>query len=296
MAEQPEVIQNELEQTRHALAEKLEQIGEKISGTVETVTETVSNVTETVSNVTQAVEGTVQGVAEAVSGTVESVKETVSSVGEKASETVEAVRHAFNLSEQIQKRPWLWFGGSLVAGFVGGKLLSRGSRTPEAESFTSGRGYYDRSAEPEQGSYAPPSGSQWGHDHGASSATTSRSDTESTGSWLGSLLQQLGPEINKLKGLALGTLFGVTRDMVSQALPETLKDQVTNLFNDVTKKAGGEPFEGPVLGESAHEDDNQSAGASEGAEHGASSPESMDRPLGAGDRKSKAAVGKSHRR
>src|SRR5206468_919653 len=137
--------EHELEETRHALAEKLEQIGEKISGTVETVSETVSGVTETVTNVTEALGGTVQAVADTVSGTVESVKET-------AQETVEAVKHAFNLPDQVRAHPWIWVGGSVAVGFVAGKILLPrvGRHTPEAVAFTRGEGYYyDRAAQPE---------------------------------------------------------------------------------------------------------------------------------------------------
>jgi ElaB/YqjD/DUF883 family membrane-anchored ribosome-binding protein len=291
MAEEPEVIQSEMDETRHALAEKLELIGTKISGTVESVTETVNNVTETV-------EGTVQTVADAVSGTVESVKDTVEAVGEKASETVEAVKHAFNLTEQVQARPWLWFGGSVAVGFVAGKLLGpRGSHTPQAESFSRGQGYYERpqeSAQPSTGN-----GYGWSQDQG----TTSSSQAADTGSsqsssWLGSLFQNFGGEIDKLKGLALGTLFGVARDMVSQSLPESLKDQVVHLFNDVTEKAGGQTLRGPVLGESDAESSgsDQESAASRGAEDDQSSSSEMDRPMGAAERKGKAAVAKPHRR
>ncbi len=294
MADQPEVIQKELEETRSALAEKLEQIGEKISGTVETVTETVSDVTQTVSSVSEAVEGAVQNVAQAVSGTVETVKDTVSTVGEKASETVEAVKQAFNLPDQIRARPWLWFGGSVALGFVGGKLLlprfSR-SRTTEAESFIEGN-YHERS---EDRDWSPRSG------NGRHAEEERAYGTETTGaeksSWLGGIMQQFGGEINKLKGLALGTLFGVARDMVSQSLPESVKDQVTHLVDDVTEKAGGEVIHGPVLGESSQENStepNQESAQSSGGEHDASSTE-MDRSMGTAQRKGKAAMGKSHR-
>lgn len=287
MAEQPEMIQQELDETRHSLAEKLEQIGEKISGTVETVTETVSNVTETVSNVTEAVEGTVQNVASAVSGTVESVKDTVENVGEKAADAVESVKHAFNLSEQVQNHPWAWVGGSVAVGFIAGKLLApRGSRTPEADSFVRGRGYYERDEET-QGTYAS-TGNGWGRDHGPSRAAEETKESESTASWLSGLYQKFGPEIDKLKGLALGTLFGVARDMVSQALPETLKDQVTHLFNDFTEKAGGQPLQGSVLGESSDEH--------QGAEHEQSRSTEMDRPVGTAQGKGQAAVGRPQRR
>jgi len=289
MAEKPEVIQQELEDTRHALAEKLEQIGEKISGTVETVSETVSSVTETVGNVTEAMEGTVQAVAETVSNTVESVKDTVSAVGETASETVEAVKEAFNLSEQVRRHPWAWVGGSIVAGFVAGKLLGpRGERhTQEAWDFARGRGYQPRDDE-----------WQASTDHGngrnriSEPATTAESDTTSgLGSMLGGVTKHFGPEINKLKELALGTLFGVARDMISRSLPQSLQEQVTHLFNDFTEKAGGKPIEGTVLDESDQESDS-----AKGTEHEQSDSTEMDRSVGAGERKGKATMAKSGRR
>jgi len=286
MAQEPEVIQREMDDTRHALAEKLEQISEKISGTVDTVTDTVSSVTETVANVTEAVEGTVQTVAETVSGTVESVKDTVSAVGEKASETVEAVKEAFDIPEQVRRNPWLWLGGSIVVGFVGGKLLMPArSRTPEASSFARGRGYYAATEEESHG--APPRAGNGKHTTAPTESISSK-----TTSMLGNLFQRFGPEIDKLKGLALGTLFGVSRDMISKSLPESLKDQVTTLFNDFTEKAGGQPIQGSVL------DENQDSEQSKGGDHESDNPDSakMDRPLGAVERQGKATVGQANRR
>jgi len=286
MAEEPEVIQRELEDTRHALAEKLEQISEKISGTVETVTETVSNVTETVSNMSEAVEGTVQNVAKAVSGTVESVKETVSTVGEKASETVEAVKQAFNLPEQVRQHPCLWFCGSVAVGFLGGKLLlpGRASRTEEAVSFARGAGY---AATDEEAHGAPPKAGNGRHRAAAKAARARRSPT------LPKLLEQFGPEIDKLKGLALGALFGVARDMVARSLPESLKEQVTHLFNDFTEKAGGQTIQGEILAEPGRESEHAKG---EHDESDNSSPAEMDRPLGAVERQGAKTVGQAHRR
>jgi ElaB/YqjD/DUF883 family membrane-anchored ribosome-binding protein len=303
MADQPEVIQKELEETRHDLAEKLEKIGEKISGTVETVTETVSSVTETVSHVTEAVEGTVQTVAETVSGSVEAVKETVASsveavketvasVGETASETVEAVKQAFNLSEQIRRRPWLWVGGSVVLGFVGGKIFApRTSHTREASSFIQGHGYYE---EPAEQTFQPGPRFERSSGNGKSeSAAEATSTGSSTMSALGNFLQSFGPEINRLKELAIGTLFGVVRDMVGRSLPETMKGQVEHLINDFTEKAGGKPIEGPIMSEEAQ-------GASQDAGQQAEQPQQggeadAGRSSGAGGKKSKAVAGRSNR-
>jgi ElaB/YqjD/DUF883 family membrane-anchored ribosome-binding protein len=288
MAEEPEVIEHELEETRHALAEKIEQISEKISGTVETVTEAVTNVTETVGNVTEAVEDTVQTVAQTVSGTVETVKETVEAVGEKASETVEAVKETFNLPEQIRRRPWLWFGSSVAVGFAAGKIFAPRAVhfTPQAESFVEGSGYRPSQQEPER---TTGNGRRW------TAEEETPSERPQAPSMVSGLLEQFGPELNQLRELALGTLFGVARDMIAQAVPSSLKDQVQGLVNDFTEKIGGKPIQGSVLSES-HQDTSPESTATEGGQHEQPDSGEMDRPMGAGEKKGKAAVGKSHRR
>lgn len=281
MAEEPEVIQKELDETRHALAEKLEQIGEKISGTVETVSETVAGVTETVTNVTESLGDTVQNVAESVSGTVESVKETVATVGEKAQETVEAVKQAFNLPDQVRAHPWLCVGGSVAVGFVAGRLILPrfSSHTQEAQSFVRGNGYY---AEPQAEEPRP------SYDYRReSTSSTSESTLGKAGSWLSSLVQNFGPELNKLKELALGTLFGVTRDVVARSVPESIKEQVQGVFNDVTEKVGGKPIQGSVLDESNEESSSQ---------HGDSGHGEMASAQHGEDRQGRETAGRSNRR
>src|SRR5262245_51602205 len=134
MAEQPEVIQRELEQTRSALADKLEIIGGKISGTVENVTESVESVTSAVEN------------------TVETVTETVGAVGETAQETVQAVRHALDIPEQVRRHPWMWMCGAVAAGFIAGKALTGPAASPVAQprkrkhASSYGRTYAGRAA------------------------------------------------------------------------------------------------------------------------------------------------------
>ena len=75
MENEPEVIREQMQETRTGLAEKLEALEERVMGVATAVSETVENVKE------------------GVEGTVESVKETVS-------ETVETVKDTFNLRKQ----------------------------------------------------------------------------------------------------------------------------------------------------------------------------------------------------
>jgi ElaB/YqjD/DUF883 family membrane-anchored ribosome-binding protein len=256
MAQESEVVHQDLEDTRHALAEKLEQIGSKISGTVDTVSETVSSVTESVTNVTEAMEGTVQAVADSVSGTVESVKDTMTAMGEKASETVEAVRQAFDIADQVRRRPWLWLGGSVAAGFIAGKIFfPHRNHSPEAKSFATGSGYHPAQPEPPPQPAYTNGRSQEHRDEEPAGESTA---TSGIGGILGGLTEQFAPELNRVKELALGTLFGVARDVVAKAVPDSIKDQVQSVFNDVTEKAGGKPIQGTVLDESAQETEQHS--------------------------------------
>jgi ElaB/YqjD/DUF883 family membrane-anchored ribosome-binding protein len=220
MADQPEVttpdpetIRRKMEATRSSLAEKLEVLEQKVTDTVEGAT---SAVTETVENV-----------KETVTETVEAVKDTVE-------ETVESVAKAFNLSEQVQRYPWAMFGGSVALGFVGGLLLGPARPWGQAERPTPSSPLLEEAPEP-VASYTPP--------------TSREAETRRPG-WWDQLLSTFGSEIDKVKGLALGALGGIVRDLAAEVVPENVKPMVTDLINDVTSKLGGHTIEGRVLPES----------------------------------------------
>jgi hypothetical protein len=60
----------------------------------------------------------------------------------------------------------------------------------------------------------------------------------------------VAPQLNQVKGLALGTLFGVVRDVASSWAPEALRQDMRKMINGFTSDLGGQVIEGPVLGES----------------------------------------------
>jgi len=283
------VIQQDLDETRSALADKLNKLEEKISGTVTQVTDTVAEVTESASETVEAVKETVQG-------TVESVKETVEG-------TVESVRDAFDFQAHVENHPWLVVGGAVLAGFVAGKLFGgsggssrrEGRRDSSWESWSTqpertSHTWDDRgsaftrqmssSAEPSYG--APQSG------YAAQAADYSGRQDQSSGTgslfggnwgnWLGGLTQQIQPEVDALKGLALGAVFGLVRDMVANGLPESLKGEVSNTINGLAERFGGKPIEGPVLGSSESQSDDspeqgQTFGSSTETEQSRGQPE-----------------------
>ncbi len=235
MADQSEMIREQMQDTRKDLADKLEKLEEKITGTVETVSSTAEAVTETVETVKDSVQDTVQAVTEGVGNTVETVKE--------------GVRSLFDIRSHVHNHPWLMMGGSVLVGFLGGRLLS-----PRAT----------REARPAGApTYAPAY-------HPAAFASTEERGRQAEGQgreveeegWLSKLGEQFGDQLGRLKGLALGTTLGVVRDMVSQWVPDSLRRDVTEIVNGFTSNLGGQVIQRPILDE-PHPEGEQSPQAEE---------------------------------
>src|SRR5919204_269414 len=91
------LIRQQIDQTRSSLTEKLETLEQEVRGTVQSAKATV--------------EETIENVRSTVHGTVESVKRT------------------FDVNYQVDRHPWVMMGGSVLAGYAVGCLLtSRSAR------------------------------------------------------------------------------------------------------------------------------------------------------------------------
>jgi ElaB/YqjD/DUF883 family membrane-anchored ribosome-binding protein len=99
----PEVIRQQMADTRADLTEKLETLEGEMADTVQNATE---KVTETAESVRDTVEETV----DAVRGTVH--------------EMLEGIKSTFDIPHQVDQHPWLMFAGAIAAGYVGGYLAS----------------------------------------------------------------------------------------------------------------------------------------------------------------------------
>src|SRR5262245_41682541 len=108
-------LRREMEDTRSALTEKLETLEQKVTSTVEGVSDTVPPVTG-------------------------AVHETITPLKDSGQETVEAVKDTFDLPRQVERRPWTMVGGSVLAGFVLGRLFSRIANPPAHN----GQAHHDR--------------------------------------------------------------------------------------------------------------------------------------------------------
>jgi ElaB/YqjD/DUF883 family membrane-anchored ribosome-binding protein len=98
MANDTEVIRQQMAETRSALSEKLEAVEDLVTSTVKETTQTVSDTVAT------------------VAGTVESTVSTVA-------DSVESVKQALDITTYVEKYPWLMVGGCVALGYALGRSL-----------------------------------------------------------------------------------------------------------------------------------------------------------------------------
>jgi ElaB/YqjD/DUF883 family membrane-anchored ribosome-binding protein len=154
-----------------------------------------------------------------VTSSVAAVSDTVASVKEKMHEGVETVKDAVDVPAHVERHPWLMLGGSVLCGYVLGNLLLDKKRSapgayqtlpPRAPETVNGHGRQQRESQK-----APATGESW--------------------------LSAFEPEIQHLKGLALGVTLGTVREMLTEQAPPHMAEQLREIIDAVTRKAGGEP-------------------------------------------------------
>jgi len=200
--ENEDMIRREVESKRAALTEKLESLEKEVVGTVKEATAAVSDTVEVIKD---SVQETVATVKDTVQDTVSSVKETVT-------ESVETVKDWFDLKGHVKHHPWFMMGGSVALGYFLGNMLKS---SPAAEAIA------DES----------PRSSHSGNGH----------HREKRHGGSAKKAFDLGPELSKLKGLALGALLGTARDMILPVVPEGVKKPLKDVLDNITQKLGGEP-------------------------------------------------------
>lgn len=114
MVQRDDDIRQNIRETRASMTEKLEMLEERVQGTIEgarsTVEDIVGNVKGTVDDTMEKVKGTVDDTVDKVKGTVDN--------------TFEKVKRTIDLQYQVDRHPWLMFGGAVLAGYVLGSLGS----------------------------------------------------------------------------------------------------------------------------------------------------------------------------
>jgi ElaB/YqjD/DUF883 family membrane-anchored ribosome-binding protein len=183
---------------------------------------TRESITEKLETLENKVVSSVQQASTAVTETVANVKETMH-------EGVEKVKDAFDVKAHVDHHPWLMLGGAVMAGYALGTLMRRmegGGQSAKAVS--------DLPVQPPPRLPTRPGN---GHHHkGRARQTEERVPPAPSG-----LMQMLEPELQKLKGLALGIALGTVREAIASDMPPHLADQVKGIIDAVTEKVGGNP-------------------------------------------------------
>lgn len=212
MGDQTEVIRQQMEGTRSALADKLEKLEAQVSDQVRQATTTVAE-------------------------TVENVSETVDSVKETVEDTVETVKHTFDLQWHANHHPWLLLGGAVVLGFVGGRILAGPGRPRERH-----RRPVALPPPPTPVPASPPKpASEKKSDQGGfislmgQGASGHKSDE-------GGVLGWIGQGAADLKKIGIGMAMGVLREVVASSLPAAIGPPLSNVVDSMTEKFGGQPL------------------------------------------------------
>lgn len=226
MEDQSKSIMKDMEQTRSAMSAKLEALEDKVTGTVQPVTEAVERVTE-------AAATAVERVTEAATDIVDSVKETVQGVSEKVEETAVSVAKALSLREQAERHPWLVFGAAATTGCIVGTFL--GGRTRRR----SNRGSMAQDVRPRHGKEGN------GKSHPKEAAAPRRAAAMEATSHEGAF----GETLQHLKGLAIGSLMSLVRDIAKRSIPGAIGEKLAEEVESLTTRLGAQPIAGPVLSE-----------------------------------------------
>jgi len=235
MENKPEVIRQQMQQTRTSLSEKLEELECRVKDTVCNAT---SAVNETISTVKGAVDETVTTVKEAVGSSACAVKETLG-------DTMHSVREGLDVEVQVQRHPWTMLGGAVAAGYIGGKLLQRLN-----EPARGGMPGYTAPTHLPGADWAAPS-QQAGPK--AARETNGRAAEQTAAShapgWADTMLAPLKPELENLKGIAVGALFNFLKGMIRQHTPPALDRPLEEAVDRLTTRFGGRRLEGSIMDE-----------------------------------------------
>src|SRR5262249_9169728 len=140
--------------------------------------------------------------------------------------TVGAVKDAFDLSLQVRRHPWAMLTGSVVTGYIAGRLLDRLSA--------------EAPCPPEEPGLAHGTTLENGVDGQRGPFRQGRPRTAP-------LSEKFADELEKLKGLALGVLIGAARDTIVQSAPRQVSTQLGEVIDSFTAKLGGHVIKSPLI-------------------------------------------------
>lgn len=214
----PEVIEQEMAETRSSLVGKIAALEQQVVATVQSAT--------------TAVQDTVQSVTNAVQDTTSSVRDSLLGVQDEAKQAVhglaDTVKGAFDVSSHVRANPWPTVGAAAAAGFVTG-LMVFGRATRELP----GQMAAGSEPTPVPPPYRPSYAAGFNAPEAAPQAAP-QSNPPRRPSWMDELLGRAGQEIVKLGELALSKAVAQARTAIDQQVPKL----VDNLVATGAEKVG----------------------------------------------------------
>jgi hypothetical protein len=250
------------------MTEKLELLEERFRDTLE---ETRSAVEGIVENVKGTVDDTVGVVKETVEGAKTTVDTLVENVKGTMDDTATMVKKSFDLNYQVEQRPWVMLGGSVLLGYMLGSWMSRGN-SYQREFFNRGY-YYD-----DDTMYATPKKAKTSSESPNFSDSRERTERDFSSDWSrtqtaaysqpkarrwSTFTDQFQDEWDTLKSIALGTLMGTLRSMVRQHMP-SVAPKLEQAINSASEKLGTEPIDVSDEQSQAHGHNSHSQGQQAG--------------------------------
>jgi len=201
----------------------------------------------------KALQAKLKALEDHVRTTVSSVAERVQHTRAAVEQTAASVRRTFDLGYQMNERPWAMLGGCFVAGVMAGYVLAE-QRPRISRSSTISRGGV----------------AYRGREESEATAAVEALASSSGVSLLTRLAEPFAPELQKVKGLAVGVILGAIRDVLKDSIPANLAPHFEEILNNVTTKLGGTLMPEPVLPSLHPHHDSDHASAAGSRQHAGS--------------------------
>lgn len=217
--ESPELIEQQMQQTRASLTEKVSALENQVLGTIQ--------------NATDAVQSTVESVKAAVHDVSATVKDTVS---ESVHTVRDQVKSTLDISRQTRENPWAMVGGAAAVGFAAGYFLfgPRGDHSGAARRAIGGS--FDGLSVASRQPLTPP----------REAAAPRRPG------WVDELLDRVGEEAKRLGEMALASATASLRETVQQQVPKLIEEGIPKLIGTNHRRQPQPAAEAGVGGAYSH--------------------------------------------
>lgn len=253
-----EQLRAQIDESRAALAQKLEMLEIRVSETVQAATTSMTEVTtvvaETVTQAKETVENTVNTVHSAVQGTVDTMRDSITG-------TVNQVKQTFDIQSHVERYPWQTLTAAVATGYLVDRVLQSGSRSRQHQALakSTGQRVYPVSepmiSAPERRTNVTPHQNLDHYQFSVDEQPTPNRfvpQQPSTASWSQYLAEQFGPEISQVKTFAVSATVGLVRDLVKDSVSQTWRPQITELFDRLTTKLVDSRNDAPGFAGSRH--------------------------------------------